>query len=87
VKDAGDNFQQWGQRLLYYKDGRFAVDNYFSEVYTWMNHHVEAGHGPPNLFITLSCAEYYWPDVLCLIKTRMEIAKDVRAAECHHGSK
>jgi hypothetical protein len=155
VKDAGDDFQQWGQRLLYYEDGRFAVDKYFTfyalnyitrhrnaksgswfldkfnkdgpqnlaelktsirqgntqfinrlmyfnqavmgstsywckkrgEVYAWMNHHVEAGHGPPNLFITLSCAEYYWPDVLRLIKTRMEIAKDGRAAECHHGSK
>jgi hypothetical protein len=155
VKDCGDDLQKWGQRLLYYEDGRFATDKYFtfyalnyitrhrnnksgswfirgfnkngpqnleelkesirsgdkqfinrlmyynqsvlgsstywhkkkSEVYAWMNHHVEIGHGPPNLFITLSCAEYYWPDILRLIRQKMDFVKDDRVKECVHGSK
>ena len=28
--------------------------------------------GPPTLFITLSCAEYYWPDIFCLFKERFD---------------
>jgi Helitron helicase-like domain at N-terminus len=155
IKEVPDgDLQKWGERLLYYEDGRFATDKYFSfyalnyitrhrnaksggwfikgfnkngpqnleelketirsgntdfvnrlmyfnkcvrgstsywnqkraEVYSWVNHHVEAGHGPPNLFITLSCAEYYWPDVIRLIKERMEIAGDTRSKECFQGS-
>jgi Helitron helicase-like domain at N-terminus len=154
AKDAGDDLCKWGQRLLFYEDGRFATDKYFTfyaqnyitrhrnaksggwfikgfnkngpqnlaelkasirsgdvqfinrlmyynkhvtgsnpywfqkrnEVYSWVNHHVEAGHGPPNLFITLSCAEYYWPDILRLIQKRMEVANDVRSKVCYRGS-
>jgi len=41
-------------------------------MYTWINHHIEAGHGPPNFFITLSCAEYLWPDIKRLIENRFE---------------
>jgi Helitron helicase-like domain at N-terminus len=55
-------------------------------VCTWINHHVEVGNGPPNLFITLSCAEYYWPDVLRLILERMEVAGDARLKDCYQGS-
>lgn len=36
------------------------------ELNTWINYHVSAGNGMPNFFITLSCAEYFWPDVLRL---------------------
>ena len=43
-------------------------------MYTWINHHIEAGHGSPNFFITLSCAEYLWPDIKRLIKERLTIA-------------
>ena len=28
----------------------------------------------PNFFITLSCAEYFWPDVLHLLNERLKIA-------------
>jgi len=56
-----------------------------SELYTWINHHVERGHGAPLFFITLSCAENYWPDVMELIKERLEIAgKD--SSMCYTGS-
>lgn len=57
-----------------------------SELYTWINHHIEKGNGAPMFFITLSCAEYYWPDIISLIKERLEIAgRDT--AECYVGSK
>ena len=45
-----------------------------SEVYTWINHHVEVGNGAPMFFITLSCAEYFWADVLELLKDRLKLA-------------
>jgi hypothetical protein len=44
------------------------------EVYSWINHHVQLGHGAPSLFITLSCAEYYWPDIKRLIEERYRMA-------------
>jgi len=39
-----------------------------AELYSWINHHVDRGHGAPNLFITLSCAEYFWPDLKRLLE-------------------
>ena len=56
-----------------------------SELYTWINHHVEVGHGAPMFFITLSCAEYFWSDVIKLIKERMEVA-GLDSSECYVGS-
>ena len=44
------------------------------EIYSWINHHVAQGHGPPTAFMTLSCAEYYWPDVARLINERQALA-------------
>lgn len=37
------------------------------ELDTWIMHHLEAGHGPPTLFLTLSCAELWWPDLKRLL--------------------
>lgn len=55
-----------------------------SELYTWINHHVEMGNGPPNFFITLSCAEYHWPDIIRLVKDRMTIAENKQFNDsCH----
>ena len=34
----------------------------------------EAGHGPPTFSITLSCAEYMWPDIKRLITDRFYVA-------------
>lgn len=154
IKDEPGDLSDWGQRLLFYEDGRFARDKFFtffalnyitrhrnaksgswfikgfnrngpenleelqqslkegkttfinrlmyfnkcvtgsnsywyqkrSQVYSWINHHVEAGHGPPNFFITLSCGEYYWPDILRLLRDRMTMAKDDRLNDCYQGS-
>ena len=56
-----------------------------SEVYAWINHHVEMGHGAPMFFITLTCAEYFWPDIIDLLKQRIDIAGG-DASECYVGS-
>lgn len=45
-----------------------------SELYTWINYHVEQGKGAPMFFITLSCAEYFWADVVDLLRDRLELA-------------
>ena len=55
------------------------------ELYSWVNHHVEAGHGPPSFFITLSCAEYQWPDMIRLLKQRIELAGG-NSNDCYVGS-
>jgi len=58
-----------------------------SELYTWINHHVDLGHGAPMFFITLSCAEYYWPDVIDLLKDRLRHAgREDEANELHSES-
>ena len=36
-----------------------------------MLYHIEKGHGPPTLFITLSCAELWWPDLRKLLSDRL----------------
>jgi hypothetical protein len=43
-----------------------------TEVFSWINHHLEQKHGPPSFFITLSCAEYHWKDIERLIIDRCE---------------
>ena len=45
-----------------------------TEVFAWINHHLERNHGPPSFFITLSCAEYHWKDIERLIIDRCEKA-------------
>ena len=42
------------------------------ELNSWINYHLEHKNGPPTLFITLSCAEYWWPDLKRLILTRIK---------------
>ena len=44
------------------------------ELYLWINHHVQVGNGAPTFFITLSCAENYWVDILEKIRERMLLA-------------
>jgi hypothetical protein len=153
VKDFPGDIKKWGEYLLYYEDGRFTKDKFFTfyalnyitrnrnassanwfmkvfnnkgpqnleelkrsieggdlsfvnrltyfnkrvkgstpfwlnkrnEVYSWMNHHVEANHGPPTFFITLSCGEYYWADIIRLLRERMRLAGD-KYEECELGS-
>lgn len=36
---------------------------------------VELGHGPPTIFLTLSCAEVHWKDVKRLLQDRMSFIR------------
>ena len=48
-----------------------------SHLSSWINHHIDFGNGPPNFFITLSCAEYYWPDLIRVVNERIKIRDGV----------
>ena len=45
-----------------------------SQLHSWISHHIEFQNGRPDFFITLSCAEYWWPDIRRLVERRIEIA-------------
>ena len=68
----------WVDRITYFGFKVTGSAGYWrqkrQEVYSWINHHVHLGHGAPSLFITLSCAEYYWPDIKRLIEERYKMA-------------
>lgn len=57
-----------------------------SEVYAWINHQVNEGNGAPSFFITLSCAEYFWADVIELLRDRLTVA-GIDPSDCYVGSK
>ena len=69
----------WIERLCYYSQRVTGSPGYWrskrAEVYSWINHHIEAGHGPPTFFITLSCAEYMWPDIKRLLQNRFDVGE------------
>jgi hypothetical protein len=68
----------WVDRITYFGHKVSGSPAYWrfkrQEVYSWINHHIHIGNGAPSLFITLSCAEYYWPDVKRLIEERYGMA-------------
>ncbi len=47
----------------------------------WITHHIAHGNGPPTFFITLSCAENWWPDLKRLLGQLDENAKNYPRAE------
>lgn len=55
------------------------------ELYAWINHHVEIGNGAPTFFITLSCAEFLWADVIAKVKERIDIGGG-DSSDCYVGS-
>lgn len=46
------------------------------ELDSWVAHHLDKGHGPPTLFMTFSCAEYWWSDLLNFLKKRIINTED-----------
>ena len=56
-----------------------------SELYSWINQHIELGNGAPMYFMTLSCAEYFWPDVAAMLKQRLDLA-GLDSSGCYVGS-
>jgi hypothetical protein len=73
---SGDT--SWIDRICYYSKLVSGSAGYWrskrAELYSWIQHHVEAGHGPPTFFMTFSCAEYKWQDIKRLIIDRFECA-------------
>lgn len=71
-------------KIMYYQRRVRGSDEYWrykrSELYNWINHHIAQGHGAPNGFFTLSCAEYFWPDMIRLLEDRIWIAEG-----CHRN--
>ena len=51
------------------------------EVDSWVTYHIEQKHGPPSLFMTFSCAEYWWPDLQSLLYQRCKGTEDESLAE------
>ena len=76
--------------LTYYNKRVKGSNSYWrskrAELYTWINYHVEHGNGVPMFFITLSCAEYYWHDIIRLLKQKLELAGE-NSSDCYVGSK
>jgi len=71
--------------LRYFARNIKGGDNYWrsrtDDLEQWINHHVSRGHGPPTFFITLSCAENWWPDLRCLLYQLEKIAGNAKKAE------
>jgi len=74
---AGDT--SFVNKMVYYTKRIRGSDSYWrykrSELYNWIHYHIGEGHGAPNGFFTLSCAEYFWPDVIRLLEERIWIAE------------
>jgi hypothetical protein len=68
----------WIDRICYYSKLVVGSAGYWrykkAELYSWIQHHVDAGHGPPTFFMTFSCAEYKWPDIKRLLTDRFQCA-------------
>jgi hypothetical protein len=52
-----------------------------NELESWLSYHLEAGHGPPTLFLTLSCAEFWWKDLQRLLYEKCVGTEDETLAD------
>ena len=88
VADLQESIQDgdlsWIDRIAYFGKRVTGSAPYWrqrrAEVYSWINYHVYTGNGPPSLFITLSCAEYHWPDINRLVNERNRMAGHSQSA-------
>ena len=62
-------------KLLYFSGALKGSDAYWrrkkEELNEWILYHIHHDHGPPTLFVTLSCAELWWPDLKRLLAERL----------------
>ena len=69
-------------KISYISKSIVGSDGYYrqkkAELNSWIAHHIDCGNGPPNFFFTLSCAEYYWPDLIRLVNERIGIATGIQ---------
>ena len=52
-----------------------------NELRAWIDYHVSRNHGPPTHFITLSCAENWWPDLRRIMHSLETNAGNVQHAQ------
>ena len=66
-------------KMCYFTKRVRGSDSYWrqkrAELYNWVHYHIAEGHGAPTGFFTLSCAEYFWPDMIRLLEERVWIAE------------
>ena len=64
----------WISKLIYFSSQVKGSVPYWRDqrgkIHTWIDYHIATGKGPPTLFITLSCAEYFWQDINRLLVNR-----------------
>ena len=74
-EDIEENDFSFINKLLYFSGALKGTDSYWrrkkEELNEWMLYHIEQKHGPPTFFITLSCAELWWPDLQRLMAERL----------------
>lgn len=90
---AGDS--SFVNKIMFYSKRSRGTDAYWrhkrAELYNWIHYHIAAGNGAPNVFLTLSCAEYFWADMIRLLEERVWIAEgkvlDENKRRCHSNGK
>ena len=69
-------------KLRYFAQKIRGSDGYWrnktNELQSWINYHISRGHGPPTHFMTLTCAENWWPDLRQIYTDLEEIAESSR---------
>ena len=78
-KQISQGNTKWIDQICYFSKSVTGSAAYWRqrrrEVYSWIHYHIHRGNGPPNLFLTFSCAEHYWPDIKNLLAERYRLAK------------
>jgi hypothetical protein len=80
---AGD--MSYLNKLRYLAKGIRGSDSYWrgktQELEAWIDFHIGRGDGPPTHFMTLSCAENWWPDLLRLMIELERAADNIAQVE------
>lgn len=70
--EKGDD--SWIDKICYFGNTVKGTSPYWrqrrDEIYSWIQYHILKKNGAPTVFLTLSCAEHYWPDIEDLLKER-----------------
>ena len=70
--------QQFSSEKIRGSDGWWRL--WKSELDSWIVYHLEKRHGPPTLFMTFSCAEYWWKGLESMLYKRCRHTEDEQLA-------
>jgi hypothetical protein len=90
-----DGDSSFVNKIMFYSKRSRGTDAYWrhkrAELYNWIHYHIAAGNGAPTIFLTLSCAEYFWTDMIRLLEERVWIAEgrnvDDAGRRCYRDGK